>query len=90
MGGGGGGRKVVVGEKRSRDMVPNEEEDPYGGSTDEEMETDVGGDQCTAYVHTYIHCLLQIDTAEPLNNNCGPGIYRELSFLWRLKMYKCT
>lgn len=47
-GGGGGGERgeVVVGEKRTRDQLDNEEEeggDPYGGSTDEEMETDVGG-----------------------------------------------
>ncbi|CAI8025125.1 DNA repair protein XRCC1 [Geodia barretti] len=40
----GGDRKAkaVVGEKRSRDQLANEEqEDPYGRSTDEEMESDV-------------------------------------------------
>ena len=50
-GGGGGGERrergeVVVGEKRTWDQLDNEKEegdDPYGGSTDEEMETDVGG-----------------------------------------------
>ena len=48
----GGDRKAkaVVGEKRSRDQLANEEqEDPYGRSTDEEMESDVGGDNCTIY-----------------------------------------
>ena len=48
----GGDRKAkaVVGEQRSRDQLANEEqEDPYGGSTDEEMESDVGGDNCTIY-----------------------------------------
>ena len=52
VGVGGGDRKAVVGEKRSRDQLANEEEegeDPYRGSTDEEMESDVGGDNCTIY-----------------------------------------